>query len=79
MLAVVVRQLTRPRSDSDGVLAGPVGYLVGGYDGATTDPRVLATTDGRHFQVAARLPVLVRYAGTAAVADLTECPAARPG
>jgi hypothetical protein len=29
-------QLIRPRSDSDGVSAGPVGYLVGGYDGVTS-------------------------------------------
>ena len=32
----VVGQLIRPRSDSDGVSAGPVGYLVGGYDGGTS-------------------------------------------
>ena len=63
-------QLSRARSDSDGVSAGPVGYLVGGYDGTTVDPQVLATTDGQHFRVAARLPVPVRYAGTAAVAGL---------
>lgn len=36
MPAAVVGRLTRPRSDSDGVSAGPVGYLVGGYDGATS-------------------------------------------
>ena len=53
MPAAVVGQLTRPRSDSDGVSAGPVGDLIGGYDGATTDLRGLATTDGRHFRVAA--------------------------
>ena len=64
--AAVVGQLTRARSDSSGVSAGPVGYVVGGYDGTTVDPRVLATTDGRHFRVAARLPVPVRYAGAAA-------------
>ena len=33
--AAVVGRLTRPRSDSDGVSAGPVGYLVGGSDGVT--------------------------------------------
>ena len=63
--AAVVGQLTRARSDSNGVSAGPVGYVVGGYDGTTVDPQVLATTDGRHFRVVARLPVPVRYAGTA--------------
>ena len=68
--AAVVGQLTRPRSDSSGVSAGPVGYVVGGYDGATLDPQVLATTDGVRFRVVARLPVPVRYAGAAAVGGL---------
>jgi len=68
--AAVVGQLTRPRSDSSGVSAGPVGYVLGGYDGATLDPQVLATTDGRHFRVAARLPVPVRYAAVAASGGL---------
>ena len=68
--AAVVGQLTRARSDSSGVSAGPVGYVVGGYDGTTVDPQVLATTDGQHFRVAARLPVPVRYAGTAAMDGL---------
>ncbi|MGO8888591.1 MAG: hypothetical protein ACLQB1_02615 [Streptosporangiaceae bacterium] len=68
--AAVVGQLTRPRSDSSGVSAGPVGYVLGGYDGATLDPQVLATTDGRHFRVAARLRVPVRYAAAAAAAGL---------
>ena len=36
MPTAVVGRLTRPRSDSDGVSAGPVGYLVGGYDGVTS-------------------------------------------
>ena len=66
----VVGALSRARSDSYGVSAGPVGYVVGGYDGTTMDPQVLATTDGRHFRVAARLPVPVRYAGTVAVGGL---------
>jgi DNA-binding beta-propeller fold protein YncE len=66
--AVVAGQLGRARSDAGGVSAGGAGYVVGGYDGTTVDPRVLATTDGRRFRVAARLPVPVRYAGTAAAA-----------
>ncbi len=48
------------------VLGGGVAYLIGGYDGTTLSPAVLATTDGRHFRVAARLPVPVRYATAAA-------------
>jgi DNA-binding beta-propeller fold protein YncE len=70
MPAAVAGQLPRARSDSNGVSAGPAGYVVGGYDGTTLDPQVLATTDGQHFRVAARLPVPVRYAGTAAAAGL---------
>jgi len=68
--AAVVGQLTRARSDSSGVSAGPVGYVLGGYDGATLDPQVLATTDGQHFRVAARLAVPVRYAGATALDGL---------
>ncbi len=68
--AAVVGQLNRARSDSNGVSAGPVGYVVGGYDGTTVDPQVLATTDGQHFRVAARLPVPVRYAGTVAAGGM---------
>ena len=40
--------------------------MIGGYDGTSWDPRVLATRDGHHFRVAARLPVPVRYAAVAA-------------
>jgi hypothetical protein len=71
--AAVTGALSRARSDSNGVSAGPAGYVVGGYDGtnpSSPDPQVLGTTDGRHFKVAARLPVPVRYAGTAAIGGL---------
>ena len=44
--------------------------MIGGYDGSRLDPEVLATRDGRHFRVAARLPVPVRYAATAAAGGL---------
>ncbi len=44
--------------------------MVGGYDGTTLNPEVLATADGVHFRVAARLPVPVRYAATAAAGGL---------
>ena len=63
----VVGQLPAARSDASGVTAGSVAYVIGGYDGTSWDPRVLATRDGRHFRVAARLPVPVRYAAVAAV------------
>jgi hypothetical protein len=62
----IVGRLPTSRSDVSGVTAGSVAYLIGGYDGTTLDPAVLATTDGRHFRVAARLPVPVRYPGVAA-------------
>jgi DNA-binding beta-propeller fold protein YncE len=68
--AAVTGALSRPRSDSAGVSAGPDGYLVGGYDGTTLNPEVLATADGVHFRVAARLPTPVRYAATAALGGL---------
>jgi DNA-binding beta-propeller fold protein YncE len=63
--AAVAGALPAARSDVSAVTVGPVAYLIGGYGGATPDPRVLATTDGRHFRVAARLPVPVRYAAVA--------------
>ena len=66
--AAVTGALSQARSDSTGVSAGPVGYVVGGYDGTRWNPQVLATRDGRHFRVAARLAVPVRYAASA-IAD----------
>ena len=36
-------------------------YIVGGYDGTTYLPGVLATVDGTRFTTAATLPVAVRY------------------
>ena len=65
---VVVGQLPAARSDASGVTAGSVAYVIGGYDGTRWDPRVLATRDGQHFRVAARLPVPVRYAAVAVAA-----------
>jgi len=66
--ATVTGALSQARSDSTGVSAGQVGYVVGGYDGTRWNPQVLATRDGQHFRVAARLAVPVRYAASA-VAD----------
>jgi DNA-binding beta-propeller fold protein YncE len=48
--------------DAVAVTAGHTAYLIGGG----TDAAVLATTDGRHFRAAARLPVPVRYAAAVA-------------
>ena len=66
--AAVAGELPAARSDVSAVTAGSVAYLIGGYDGAQLNPEVLATADGRHFRVAARLPVPVRYGGVAAAA-----------
>ena len=68
--ATVTGAMSRARSDSSGVSAGAAGYVLGGYDGTDLDPRVLATTDGAHFRVAARLPVPVRYGAVAAAGGL---------
>lgn len=68
--AAVLGRLSQARSDSEGVSEGRFAYVVGGYGGTTLDPQVLATTDGQHFRVAARLPMPVQYAGAAAMAGL---------
>jgi Kelch motif/PQQ-like domain len=64
-----VSQLPQPRSDSQVVTVGRTTYVVGGYDGTEGDRNVLATTDGEHFKVAARLPLAVRYPAVAATGD----------
>jgi N-acetylneuraminic acid mutarotase len=66
--AVMVGQLPAARSDATGVTDGSVAYVIGGYDGTSWDPGVLATRDGRHFRVIARLAVPVRYAAVAEAA-----------
>jgi hypothetical protein len=63
--ATVAGQLPGPRSDLSSVTLGGTAYLVGGYDGASYDPAVLATGNGRTFRTVARLPVPVRYAAVA--------------
>jgi hypothetical protein len=42
-------------------------YLVGGYDGRIPRREIYRTSDGRHFALAGRLPVGLRYAAVAAV------------
>ena len=63
--ATVAGRLPGPRSDLVAVTRGGTAYLLGGYDGAGYDATVLATRDGRHFTVAARLAVPVRYPAVA--------------
>jgi outer membrane protein assembly factor BamB len=69
MDATGVGRLPAGRWGAAAVTAGAVAYLIGGCDGKALDPAVLATADGRHFRVAARLRVPVRYAATAAGPD----------
>jgi DNA-binding beta-propeller fold protein YncE len=65
--ATVTGQLPGPRSDLMAVTVGGTAYLLGGYDGTSYAGDVLATSDGRHFTVVARLPVPVRYPAVAAL------------
>jgi hypothetical protein len=53
--------LPAPRSDLLAVTHGPTIYLAGGHGISAYDRSVLATTDGRHFRVVARLRLPVRY------------------
>jgi hypothetical protein len=62
-----VSQLPQPRSDLAVASLGRTTYLVGGYDGTTYLPSVLATVDGRHFSTVANLKVPVRYAAVASL------------
>jgi len=60
-VASAVGTLPQPRSDAGALTIGTTAYVVGGYDGTSADPEVLATTDGVHFRDVAALPVPVRY------------------
>jgi hypothetical protein len=63
--------LPAPRSDLLAVTRGRTTYLAGGHGINSYDRSVLATTDGRHFRVVARLRLAVRYpAAVLAGADL---------
>jgi len=70
----VAGRLPTPRSDLTVVTTGTgratTAYVVGGYDGTTYQPSVLATTDGTRFTTVAQLTVPVRYAAVAAQGGL---------
>jgi len=55
------------RSDLSAVTIGSKAYVLGGYDGSTPDPAVLATADGSSFSHVAELKVPARYLATAAL------------
>lgn len=69
----VIGQLPQPRSDlsvatlttRSGGRPSTTAYVVGGYDGTTYLPEVLATADGVTYREVAALPVPVRYAAVA--------------
>ena len=77
----VVGQLPQPRSDlavatvtaGRGARATTTAYLVGGYDGTTYLPGVLATSDGTHFTTVARLSIPVRYPAVVAAGGMVYC------
>ena len=58
--------LPAPRSDLLAVTEGATTYLAGGHSSGAYARTVLATTDGRHFRIVARLPLPVRYPGVVA-------------
>ncbi len=70
----VAGKLPTPRSDLSVVTIGSgrstTAYVVGGYDGTTYQPAVLATTDGTRFTTVAQLTVPVRYAAVVAQGGL---------
>jgi outer membrane protein assembly factor BamB len=67
--ATVVGHLPAVRSDLSAVTVGSKAYVLGGYDGTTPDPAVLATADGSSFEQVAELKVPARYLATAAVGE----------
>ncbi len=64
----VLGSLPRPRADGAAATIGQTAYVLGGYDGPSLDPEVLATRNGANFRNVAVLPVPVRYPAVAALA-----------
>jgi len=65
--ATMLGPLPQPRADAAAVTIGDVAYVIGGYNGVSADPEVLATSDGSHFSTVAELRVPVRYPAVAAL------------
>ena len=63
--AVVIGHLPTSRSDVAVAQSGQTAYVIGGFDGTSMTPAVLATTDGTTFRTVAQLEVPVRYAAVA--------------
>ena len=64
-VAQIVGALPTTRSDLSAVTVGERDYVLGGFDGTTTVPTVLSTSNGTTFHEFARMPVPVRYAAVA--------------
>jgi hypothetical protein len=54
-------------SDLEAATIGGTAYLVGGFDGRIPRREIYRTSDGRHFALAGRLPVGLRYPAVAAL------------
>jgi len=65
--ATVVGHLPAVRSDLSAVTVGGKAFVLGGYDGTTPDPAVLASADGSSFSRVAELEVPARYMAVAAL------------
>jgi hypothetical protein len=65
--ATVIGSLPEPRAGAAALTVGSTTYLLGGANGPTPDPSVLATTDARSYSVVATLPVPVSFPAAAAV------------
>ena len=65
-----VASLPTPRADVAATEVDGNAILVGGYDGVTATPDILATRDGSTYERVARLPVPVRYPAVAAVGHI---------
>jgi len=63
----VTGALPAPRSGAATATIGATTYVVGGEDGTTPEPTVLATTDGRHFTTVATLHQPVAFPAVAAL------------
>jgi hypothetical protein len=66
VVAAPLGSLPAARSGAGAAVLGSRAFVVGGYDGTTSLPTVLATSDGRHFSIAADLVEAVRYPAVAA-------------
>lgn len=58
--------LPAPRAGAGALTVGPVCYVVGGFDVAKAEPKVLSTTDGKTWTAVSTLPVPVQDAAVAA-------------